>query len=78
MKQGIDDFYVFSHPHQDIDAQSLAFLDNPLVAIAHQDHPLVKKESISLADLCEVPFLMREKGSGTRCAIETFFKQHKL
>ena len=36
MKQGIDDFYVFSHPPQDIDAQSLAFLDNPLVAIAHQ------------------------------------------
>lgn len=56
MKQGIDDFYVFSHPPQNIDAQSLDFLDNLLVAIAHQDHPLVKKESISLANLCEVPF----------------------
>ncbi|WP_269801163.1 LysR substrate-binding domain-containing protein [Psychromonas sp. MB-3u-54] len=39
------------------------------MAIAHQDHPLVKKESISLADLCEVPFLMRGKGSGTRYAL---------
>lgn len=64
MKQGVDDFYVFSHPPQYIDAQSLEFLDNPLVAIAHQDHPLGKKKSISLADLCNEPFLMREKGLG--------------
>jgi DNA-binding transcriptional LysR family regulator len=78
MKQGVDDFYVFSHPPHDIDAQSLKLLDNPLVAIAHQDHPLGKQASISLADLCEVPFLMREKGSGTRYAIEALFKQHKL
>ncbi|MFT5806787.1 MAG: DNA-binding transcriptional LysR family regulator [Moritella dasanensis] len=78
MKQGIDDFYVFSHPPQDIDAQSLEFLDNPLVAIAHQDHPLGKRKSISLADLCDEPFLMREKGSGTRYAIEELFKQHNL
>jgi len=78
MKQGIDDFYVFSHPPKDINAQSLEFLDNPLVAIAHQDHPLGKQESISLADLCDEPFLMREKGSGTRYAIEELFKQHKL
>jgi len=78
MKQGIDDFYVFSHPPQDIDAHSLAFLDNPLVAIAHQDDPLVKKKTVSLPELCAAPFLMREKGSGTRYAIETFFKHHKL
>ncbi|MEH6453750.1 MAG: LysR family transcriptional regulator, partial [Psychromonas sp.] len=78
MKQGVDDFYVFSHPPKDIDAQSLEFLDNPLVAIAHQDHPLGKQKSISLADLCNEPFLMREKGSGTRFAIEELFKKHKL
>ncbi|PKH09291.1 LysR family transcriptional regulator [Moritella sp. Urea-trap-13] len=78
MKQGVDDFYVFSHPPQDIDAQSLEFLENPLVAIAHQDHPLGKLKSISLADLCDEPFLMREKGSGTRYAIEELFKKNGL
>lgn len=78
LKQGVDDFYVFSHPPQDIDAKSLEFLDNPLVAIAHQDHPLGQRESISLADLCNEPFLMREKGSGTRYAIEELFKEHGL
>lgn len=78
LKQGVDDFYVFSHPPQDIDAKSLEFLDNPLVAIAHQDHPLGKRQSISLADLCNEPFLMREKGSGTRYAIEELFKEHGL
>ncbi|GLS89926.1 transcriptional regulator [Psychromonas marina] len=78
MKQGIDDFYVFSHPPRDIEAHSLEFLENPLVAIAHQDHPLAKQSTISLAQLCEAPFLMREKGSGTRYAIESLLKQHKL
>ncbi|WP_028868449.1 LysR family transcriptional regulator [Psychromonas arctica] len=78
MKQGVDDFYVFSHPPQDIEAQSLEFLDNPLVAIAHEDHPLGKQKSINLADLCEQPFLMREKGSGTRFAIEALFQKHNL
>jgi DNA-binding transcriptional LysR family regulator len=78
MKQGVDDFYVFSHPPQDIDAHSLEFLENPLVAIAHQDHPLAKQSSITLKEICDAPFLMREKGSGTRYAIESLFKQHKL
>jgi DNA-binding transcriptional LysR family regulator len=78
MKQGVDDFYVFSHPPQDIDMQSLEFLENPLVAIAHKDHPLGKQQSITLSELCNEPFLMREKGSGTRYAIENLFKQHKL
>ena len=78
MKQGVDDFYVFSHPPLDIDAQRFEFLDNPLVAIAHQDHPLAKQKSIDLAELCDQPFLMREKGSGTRFAIEALFEKHKL
>jgi DNA-binding transcriptional LysR family regulator len=54
--------------------QSLEFLENPLVAIAHQDHPLGKQQLITLSDLCNEPFLMREKGSGTRYAIEGLFK----
>lgn len=74
LKKGVEDFYVFSHPPQDTETQSIEFLDNPLVAIAHEEHPLVKKSRVSLQSLCSEPFLMRESGSGTRHAIEEFFK----
>ena len=75
MKKGVDDFYVFSHPPQDSETDSIEFLDNPLVAIAHKGHPLSKKKRISLEQLCNQPFLMREQGSGTRHAIEEFFRE---
>jgi DNA-binding transcriptional LysR family regulator len=77
LKQGIDDFYVFSHPPQDIDTHSLEFLSNPLVAIAHQDSAIAQHKTLSLKDICDEPFLMREKGSGTRYSIEAFLRTHK-
>lgn len=76
LKQGIDDFYVFSHPPSDIETESIEFLRNPLVAIAHEDHPIAKRKNLTLKDLCKEPFLMREEGSGTRHAIEEFLKKH--
>lgn len=76
LKQGIDDFYVFSHLPTDIDTETIEFLINPLVAIAHEDHPIAKKKNLTLKDLCKEPFLMREKGSGTRYAIEDFLKKY--
>ncbi len=75
LRQGVDDFYVFSHPPRDIDTQSIEFLDNPLVAIAHEDHPLATRKRLSLKDLAEEPFLIREQGSGTRHAIEEFLRE---
>ncbi len=78
LKQGIDDFYVFSHPPQDAETECIEFLDNPLVAIAYEDHPLAKKKRISLKHLLDEPFLIREHGSGTRHALEEFLRQHDI
>ncbi len=75
LRQGVDDFYVFSHPPKDIDTESIEFLDNPLVAIAHEDHPLASRKKLSLKDLSEEPFLIREQGSGTRHALEEFLRE---
>jgi DNA-binding transcriptional LysR family regulator len=75
LKQGVEDFYVFSHPPNDIKTESIEFLDNPLVAIAHKDHPLASQKHLTLDHLCEEPFLMREPGSGTRHSIEEFFRK---
>lgn len=75
LQRGIDDFYVFSHPPRDSDTQSIEFLKNPLVAIACADHPLSDRTSLTLADLQQEPFLIREQGSGTRYAVEEFLRQ---
>ncbi len=76
LAQGLDDFYVFSHPPTDIETDSLEFLSNPLVAIARKGHPLAKRKQLSLADISKEAFLMRESGSGTRYAIERYMQQH--
>ena len=78
LRQGVDDFFVFSHPPRDIDTESIEFLDNPLVAIAHEDHPLAKRKRLRLQDLTEEPFLIREQGSGTRHALEEFLRERDV
>lgn len=78
LKQGVDDFYVFSHPPADIETDRIEFLANPLIAIAHEDHPLTKKRNLSLKDIASEPFLIREQGSGTRHAIEEYTRKNKI
>ncbi len=77
LQTGTDDFYVFSNVPQSNDIETLDFLENPLVAIAHSGHPLTKESNIDFSRLSREPFLMRENGSGTRFAIENFLTQHQ-
>jgi LysR family transcriptional regulator, low CO2-responsive transcriptional regulator len=77
LHDGLDDLYVFSHPPQDEDIEVTDFLPNPLVAIAPTDHPLADRTDLTLSDLAEQPFLMRESGSGTRHAIERHLASHE-
>ena len=77
LHNGMDDLYVFSHPPDDADIVATDFLPNPLVAIAHSEHPLAGKQGLTLNDISKVPFLMREAGSGTRYAIERHLEKHR-
>jgi DNA-binding transcriptional LysR family regulator len=77
LREDKDDFYIFSHLPEDIKTVNIKFLSNPLIAIAHKDHPLAKKEKVSLKAFCQEKFIMREKGSGTRYAIEQFLQKHQ-
>jgi DNA-binding transcriptional LysR family regulator len=48
---------------------------NPLVVIAPPDHTLVKvHKKLTMTDLRDEKFVVREKGSGTREAIERHFR----
>jgi DNA-binding transcriptional LysR family regulator len=45
-----------------------------MAVIVTPGHPLTKKKKISFADMAGLPFIMREKGSGTRKLIEELFE----
>jgi LysR family transcriptional regulator, low CO2-responsive transcriptional regulator len=72
-----DDLYVFSHPPESLDIVATEFLENPLVVIAPLDHPLTTRRNIPFAEIADYPFIVREPGSGTRHAIEMYFRQHE-
>ena len=72
-----DDLYIMGLPPDDLDVESEAFMENPLVVIAPVSHPLAQCKRIPFAKLANEPFLMREQGSGTRIAMEKLFQKRK-
>jgi len=65
------------------DAESILFYKDPIVLIAHVDHPFAQKEEMELDDLLQAEFIMREESSGTNKAVEKAlnevgFSQKKL
>jgi DNA-binding transcriptional LysR family regulator len=72
-----DDLLIMSQVPQDMSLEFLPFLDNPIIAVAPPDHPLVGKANLTLQDLCTSPLLVREQGSGTRKAIEDYCHQKR-
>jgi len=76
LRSNLDDLYIFSHLPKELDIHAQPITENPLVLIAPQDHPLANKKRLTWAEVRKERFLIREKGSGTRFAVEGFFKQH--
>ncbi len=73
------DLVIMGQPPDNIQLNAIDFLDNPLVVIAAVNHPLARqKPIITLEQLCQEHFIVREEGSGTRIASENFFKLHLL
>jgi len=69
-----DDLYILGTVPEDMNATWRRYAENPLVVIAAPDHPLAGKTNIFPTALSAQPFIMREAGSGTRRAVERFFK----
>jgi DNA-binding transcriptional LysR family regulator len=72
------DLVIMGRPPAEVEVESGGFMENPLVIIAPPSHPLANKKRIKLKTLEDEVFLVREKGSGTRSAMENFFKEHKI
>lgn len=78
LRNNQDDIYVMSTPPADMDLVDEVFMANPLVVIAATASPLVKQKNLALHDLADQRFILREKGSGTRMAVDNYFKAAKF
>jgi DNA-binding transcriptional LysR family regulator len=72
------DLAIMGRPQKDDGLNAQSFMENPLVVIAPPGHPLCEMKQVSLAQLEQENFLLREQGSGTRSAMERFFAEHRL
>lgn len=60
------------------DLITIPVIDDYLVLLCNNEHPLSNKENVSLSDLQNSKFAMREGGSGTREYFERILHQYKV
>ena len=71
------DLVVMGRTSSDIDCEATPFASNPLAIVAAPNHPLVRRKNLPFSALTDYKFVVREKGSGTRAAMERLFLLHK-
>lgn len=75
LREQRDDLYIMSMPPADLALQDIVFRDNPLVLIAAVRDPLAKAKRVTVDDLSDRRFILREQGSGTRMAVDRHFRR---
>lgn len=75
LRAHLDDLCVMSQPPSDLPLEDDILMPNPLCLVAPASHPLAGQSGITLAQLADSRFVLRERGSGTRMATERTFKQ---
>lgn len=72
------DMAIMGQPPDDPRLEATPFMDNPLIIVAAPEHRLAARKRIAVGELEKEVFLTREPGSGTRGAMERFFREQKL
>ena len=72
------DLAVMGSPPRELDARAEPFAAHPLGVIASPEHPLARRRDIAPKALESQPFIVREPGSGTRAAMERFFRDQRI
>jgi DNA-binding transcriptional LysR family regulator len=65
---------VIAKAEDNPEVKFLPFSQEEMAVIVSLKHPLAKKKAVSFADLATLPFIMKEKGSGTRKLVEKLFE----
>jgi DNA-binding transcriptional LysR family regulator len=72
------DLAVMGRPPRELDTRAEPFAAHPLGIIASPEHPLARRREIAPKTLDAEPFIVREPGSGTRAAMEQFFRDNRI
>jgi len=67
------DLAIMGRPPENLDLESAVLGDHPHIIIAAGNHPLAGQE-IPVSGLTNETFFIRERGSGTRMLMESFFE----
>jgi DNA-binding transcriptional LysR family regulator len=78
LRQNADDLYIMSMPPDDMVLVDEVLMPNPIVVIAASKETLAKQKKVTLSDLKDHRFIMRELGSGTRMAADQYFRKKKF
>ena len=78
LRENLDDLCIMSMPPTDLALVDQVFMPNPLVVIAASSNPLCRRRTIAIEALQSERFILREPGSGTRLAVDAFFKARKF
>lgn len=75
MLQGNEvDIAIMGRPPKELATRVEPFAAHPHVFVAPTDHPLLRMNQPSVESLRPYSFIIREEGSGTRAALENFFR----
>lgn len=69
------DLAIMGTPPREQRTNAAKFARHPMGFVASPNHPLMKKRRITLADVIQANLLVRERGSGTRTAVERLFRE---
>jgi DNA-binding transcriptional LysR family regulator len=72
------DLAVMGRPPRGLDTEAAAFAQHPIGVIAAPDHRLVGRRRLPLEALAGETFIIRERGSGTRNAMEHVFAERRF
>ena len=78
LENGDCDLAVMGRPPRELAARAEAFAPHPLVFVCPPGHDLLGAGHLPVAALAPFPFIVRERGSGTRQAMEKFFAEHRF
>jgi DNA-binding transcriptional LysR family regulator len=69
------DLAVMGRPPRGLETEAAPFAQHPIAIIAAPSHPLAGRKRLPLERLAEETFIIRERGSGTRAAMEHVFAE---
>ncbi|WP_343732198.1 LysR family transcriptional regulator [Duganella sp.] len=66
---------IMGTPPRELRTNAAKFARHPMAFVASPSHPLMKKKKITLNDVMAANLLVRERGSGTRTAVEKLLRE---